>query len=103
MLAGRPLGTFAMHPAFVSRGGATPVPVWFVGTDTYAQVLEVLEVLEQLGAATRRFAESVKFEPKPGQSLLLPGQDGGLAGVLFGLEPADIPEKDRFLPSRLPG
>ena len=86
-----------MHPAFVSRPGATPVPVWFVGTDTYAQVRE------QLGAAARRFADSAKFEPKPGQSLLLPGEDGALSGVLFGLEPADRPDKDRFLPGRLPG
>ena len=86
-----------MHPAFVSRGGATPVPIWFVAADTYAQVRA------QLGAAARRFAESAKFEPKPGQSLLLPGADGALSGVLFGLEPADKPDKDRFLPGRLPG
>ena len=86
-----------MHPALVSPGGAAPVPIWFVASDTYARVRE------QLGAAARRFAESAKFEPKPGQSLLLPGTDGALTGVLFGLEPADKPSKDRFLPGRLPG
>jgi len=86
-----------MYPAFISRPGATPVPVWFAGTDTYAQVRE------QLGATARRFADSATFEPKPGQALLLPGEDGTLSGVLFGLEPADRPEKDRFLPGRLPG
>jgi leucyl aminopeptidase len=86
-----------MHPAFVSRGGATPVPVWFVAGDSYAQVRG------QLGAAARHFAESARFEPKHGQSLLLPGEDGALCGVLFGLEAADKPEKDRFLPGRLPG
>ncbi|MEA2875975.1 MAG: leucyl aminopeptidase [Hyphomicrobiales bacterium] len=86
-----------MHPALVSPGGAAPVPIWFVAADTYAQVRE------QLGAAARRFAESAKFDPKPGQSLLLPGADGALAGVLFGLEAADKPDKDRFLPGRLPG
>jgi len=85
-----------MHPALVSPGGAAPVPIWFVASDTYAQVRE------QLGAAARRFAESAKFEPKPGQSLLLPGADGSVTGVLFGLEPADKPDKDRFLPGRLP-
>jgi leucyl aminopeptidase len=85
-----------MHPAFVSRGG-NAVPVWFVGSDTFAQVRE------QIGAAARRYAETAKFEPKAGQSLLLPGADGALTGVLFGLEPADRPEKDRFLPGRLPG
>ena len=85
-----------MHAAFVKKGGATPVPVWFAGTDTYAQVRE------RLGAAARRFADSAKFEPKPGQALLLPGEDGALAGVLFGLEAADRPEKDRFLPGPPP-
>ena len=50
--------------------------------DTFAQVRE------QLGAAARRFAETAKFEPKAGQSLLLPGENGALSGVLFGLESA---------------
>ena len=85
-----------MHPAFVARGNAA-VPVWFVHTGNWAQVRD------QLGAAAQRFAATAGFEPKPGQSLLLPGADGALAGALFGLEPADRPEKDRFLPGRLPG
>jgi leucyl aminopeptidase len=86
-----------MHRAFISGGSATPVPVWFVASDTYPQVRE------HLSAAARRFAESAKFEPKPGQALLLPGPDGALAAVLFGLEPAERPDKDLFLPGRLPG
>ena len=86
-----------MHPAFVSGNGTAPVPIWFVTTDSYAQVRE------GLSEAARRFAETAKFEPKAGQSLLLPGPDGALSGVLFGLEGADKPEKDRFLPGRLPG
>src|SRR5258708_38249895 len=86
-----------MHPAYVLRGGAKSVPIWFVTTDTYAQVSGAI------GATARRFAESAKFEPKPGQFLLLPGADGALCGVLFGLEATDRPEKDRFLPGRLPG
>ena len=86
-----------MHPAFVSRSGTTSVPIWFVTSDNYAQVRE------ELSGAARRFAETAKIEPKAGQSLLLPGADGALSGVLFGLEGADKPEKDRFLPGRLPG
>ena len=35
--------------------------------------------------------------------LLLPDPDGALSGVLFGLETANRPDKDRFLPGRLPG
>jgi len=85
-----------MHPAFVSPGNATSVPIWFCTADTYAHVRD------QLGAAARRFAETAKFEPKAGQLLLLPGTDGALAGVLFGVEPADKADRDRFLPGRLP-
>ena len=85
-----------MHPAIAS-GGTASVPIWFVTADTYPQVRE------QLGAAARRFAETAKFEPKAGQFLLLPDPDGALSGVLFGLESANRPDKDRFLPGRLPG
>jgi leucyl aminopeptidase len=85
-----------MHPVFVSAGGGA-VPIWFVSTDNFAQVRE------SLGAPARRFAESAKFEPRPGQALLLPGQEGALSGVLFGLEATDRADKDRFLPGRLPG
>jgi leucyl aminopeptidase len=84
-----------MHPVFVSRDGAIPIPIWFVTADSDAQVRDALD------APARAFATSVKFEPKPGQTLLLPGQDGALAGVLFGLEPTDK-VLDRFLPGRLP-
>jgi len=82
-----------MHPAFTAPGGAA-VPV--VNTDNWSTVRT------QLGAPAQRFAESAKFEPKPGHSLLLPGDGGTLAGVLFGIEAADRPAKDRFLPGRLP-
>jgi leucyl aminopeptidase len=85
-----------MHPAFALAGTAS-VPIWFVTAENYAQVRE------QLDATAQRFAETAKFEPKAGQSLLLPGQDGGFSGVLFGLESADRPDKDRFLPGRIPG
>ena len=84
-----------MHPAF-SQSGSDAVPIWFVTADTYAQVRA------ELGTTAQRFADTAKFEPKAGQSLLLPGPDGSLSAVLFGLEPADRPDKDRFLPGRLP-
>jgi leucyl aminopeptidase len=84
-----------MHPAFAQSGGAA-VPIWFVTVESYPQVRE------ELAPAARRFAETARFEPKAGQFLLLPGPDGTLSGVLFGLEPADKPDKDRFLPGRLP-
>jgi leucyl aminopeptidase len=85
-----------MHPAFAPGDGAS-IPIWFVTADTFAQVRE------QLWAAARRFAETAKFEPKAGQFLLLPGENSALSGVLFALESANRPDKDRFLPGRLPG
>jgi leucyl aminopeptidase len=85
-----------MHSAFVAPGGAS-VPVWFLNTDNWGTVRA------QLSATAQRFAESAKFEPKTGQFLLLPSDNGALAGVLFGIEPVDKPAKDRFLPGRLPG
>src|ERR1044072_839970 len=85
-----------MHPAFASADGVS-VPIWFVTAESYGQVRE------RLGASARRFAEAAKFEPKAGLHLLLPGEDGALGGVLFGLESAEKPDKDRFLPGRLPG
>jgi leucyl aminopeptidase len=85
-----------MHPVFVSRDGAQAIPIWFVTNETYAQVRDALD------APARAFAASAAFEAKPGHVLLLPGQDGALSGVLFGLEAADK-VLDRFLPGRLPG
>jgi leucyl aminopeptidase len=84
-----------MHPAFAAPGGAS-VPVWFVTSDNWSAVRA------QLGAAAQRFAESAKFEPKVGKSLLLPGDNGALSGVIFAIEPANSANKDRFLPGRLP-
>ncbi len=86
-----------MHPAFVLPGGAAPVPIWFVHAGSFALVRE------QLGAPARRFVEAARFEPRAGQSLLLPGDTGTLSGVLFALEPAEKADKDFFLPGRLPG
>src|SRR3954453_11206592 len=85
-----------MHPAFAAPGGAS-VPVWFVNSDNWGAVRA------QLGATAQRFAETAKLEPKAGQSLLLPGENGVLPGGVFGIEPAEKPGKDRFLPGRLPG
>ncbi|MEW6641457.1 MAG: leucyl aminopeptidase family protein [Pseudomonadota bacterium] len=56
-----------------------------------------------LPAAARRFADSNGFTAKPGQYLALPGADGTLAQVLFGLDEATAPARDPFRPGQLPG
>ena len=86
-----------MHPVFVARGEAPAVPIRFATTETWASLREGLD------PRARTFAEAAGFEPQPGRHLLLPGAGDSLAGVLFGIEAAAKPDKDRFLPGRLPG
>ena len=85
-----------MHPILVPPGAAT-VPVRFVTPATWADIRGGLD------APARAFADAAGFEPRAGRHLLLPGPDGGLAGVLFGLDAEDHPARDPFLPGRLPG
>jgi leucyl aminopeptidase len=84
-----------MHQAFVARGAAPAVPITFVTAATWTQHRS------QLDARPRAFADAAGFEPKAGRHLLLPADDGALAGVLFGLEAADDPLKDAFRPGAL--
>ncbi len=93
-----------MHPlippvsqVFIVRGQKSPtVPITFVTTSTWG------ELREQLDPRVRAFAEAAGFEPKAGRHLLLPAAEGELAGILFGLEPAEDPTKDLFRPGALP-
>jgi leucyl aminopeptidase len=86
-----------MTTVFAAAGaGAPAIPIWFVTAATYAAVRD------RLGARGQAFANASGFEPKPGRHLLLPGDDGPLAGVLFGLDAADRAAKDPFLPGKLP-
>ncbi|HEV3371315.1 MAG TPA: leucyl aminopeptidase family protein [Xanthobacteraceae bacterium] len=82
---------------FVTPGSASAaVPVTFVTAATWTQARE------RLDAKSRAFAAAAGFEPRAGRHLLLPGPDGGLSGVLFGLENADDAGKDLLRPGALP-
>ena len=83
-----------MQSIFSAGASAAAIPIWFVTIATYK------DVRERLSAAARTFADAAGFEPKPGQYLALPGE-GGLSGILFGLENASD-ARDLFLPGRLP-
>jgi leucyl aminopeptidase len=85
-----------MDPVFTARATANAIPIWFVTAETYPELRGRLE------AGARTFADAAGFEPKAGRHLLLPGGNGGLAGVLFGLE-GKSEAKDQFLPGRLSG
>ena len=83
-----------MQSIFSAGASAAAIPIWFVTIATYK------DVRERLSPAARTFADAAGFQPKPGQYLALPGE-GGLSGILFGLENASD-ARDLFLPGRLP-
>ena len=89
------------HPSipavFVPRGSASSaVPITFVTPASWS------EQRAGLNAHASAFAAAAGFEPRAGRHLFLPGKDGALAGVLFGLEDADDPAKDLLRPGALP-
>jgi leucyl aminopeptidase len=86
-----------MHPVFANAGKSPPIPIWFVHPANFDAVRRKFDKSEQA------FISSAAFEAKPGRSLLLPGGDGKLSGVLFGIESPDDPECDRFQPGQLVG
>src|SRR5271165_5965281 len=88
----------AMHPIFLRRGQiASTIPVTFVNAASWR------ELRDSLDARGRAFADACRFEPGPGRHLLLPSAEGELAGVLFGLETGEEPNKDLFRPGALCG
>ncbi|MCJ2089092.1 leucyl aminopeptidase family protein [Methylobacterium sp. E-005] len=73
------------------------VPVTLVTTGSWSDVQPALD------PSQRRFAEALGFKPKAGSLALLPGPDGGLARVLFGLGDMEAGTYDRLLVGKLPG
>jgi leucyl aminopeptidase len=72
-------------------------PIWFVRPDAYETVLA------EIGPLAAGFAKASGFEPKPGRLQLLPAEDGGLAGVLFGDDPAEPLGAGKLATSLPPG
>jgi leucyl aminopeptidase len=85
-----------MHPVFVQRGQTgSASAVTFVDAATWPGIRDSLD------SRARAFADACGFKPVPGQHLLLPSPNGGLAGVLFALEKPEDPNKDLFRPGGL--
>lgn len=74
---------------------ADVVPITFVTQDDWPRIRA------DLPAPVARFAAANAFEPLPGRTLIFPSVEGGLGGVLFGLERKDARSRDLFLPGRL--
>ncbi|MFN3351317.1 leucyl aminopeptidase family protein [Pseudorhodoplanes sp.] len=85
-----------MHPAFGESNHAPVTPIWFASKTTWPGIREGLSPL------ARSYADTAGFEPKPGAHLALPGPDGSLAAVLFGIED-DAAKANPMLPGKLPG
>ena len=79
-----------MHPVYVKAGTTPAIPILFVNEANYAQASKVLDVREQA------FVKATGYEPKTGRHLIVQGPDGGIGGVLFGMEAADAAVKDHF-------
>ena len=92
--------TQADTPATISAllPADTPsVPVTLVTTASWTKAEAALE------PAHSSFARSLGFKPKAGSLALLPGPDGNLARVLFGLGDTEAPAYDHLIAGKLPG
>ncbi|WP_051335739.1 leucyl aminopeptidase family protein [Methylocapsa acidiphila] len=70
-------------------------PIWFVNAETWP------EIKANLPASAQAFAAACGFEPKPGRVQIAPDAQGGIAVVLFGIEPEIARQRDLLLPGRL--
>ncbi|HEX2134638.1 MAG TPA: leucyl aminopeptidase family protein [Microvirga sp.] len=83
-----------MHP-LLAPASEPSRPVWLVSEQTWAGVSEGLP------ASGRAFAKAHGFEGKSGSHCVLPGGDGDIAGVVFGIEAGGAKHVDPFLPAKL--
>ncbi|MGJ5202359.1 leucyl aminopeptidase family protein [Bradyrhizobium sp. HKCCYLR20261] len=86
-----------MPSIFETAPASSAIPITFVTKARWP------EIRESLPAEARTFAEANVYAAKPGSCLILPGADGRIAQVLFGIEDADARHRDLFRPGTLPG
>ena len=84
-------------PIPFETAATTAVPITFVTRSGWEAIRA------SLAPAERQFADGNGFAGKPGACLTLPGLDGQIAQVLFGLEEASAGSRDPFRPGALPG
>ena len=76
---------------------AAAIPIIFATKSTWAGIAT------ELPEHTRQFAAANDFTGKPGKCLTLPGPDGQIARVVFGIEDETAKSRDLFRPGALPG
>jgi leucyl aminopeptidase len=82
---------------FETSAAAPAIPITFANKSNWDAIRA------ELPAQARQFADANGFAGKPGACLTLPGADGQLAGVLFGIEDGGAKSRDPFRPGALPG
>src|SRR3954463_8144914 len=85
-----------MHSAFATAPAASTIPITFATKATWDAVCAGLP------ADARQFALANAFTGKPGSCLTLPGSNGKIAHVVFGLEDKASKARDLFRPGQLP-
>jgi leucyl aminopeptidase len=83
-----------VHSLLVASSPAA-VPVHVVSKPGWPALLESLP---EFGG---KFAQAQGFAARPGQFLLLPDTQGGIASALLGVEPPGARRRDPFAPGRL--
>jgi leucyl aminopeptidase len=84
------------HPLLATEHDASSTPIWLVDEETWP------EIRSELPGLAQSFAAAQGFEPKAGRHCLLPNAEGGLLGVVFGLDTRGARRADPFLVGRLP-
>ena len=86
-----------MPSAFENAPAAPAIPITFVTKSSWEAIRS------SLPPQAAQFALANGFAAKPGACLVLPGADGQIDQVLFGLEEKDAKSRDLFRPGALPG
>jgi leucyl aminopeptidase len=86
-----------MPSAFETASATSAIPISFTTKTTWPAISAALP------APAQAFAASNGFTAKPGACLTLPGPDGAIAHVIFGLEDETAKSRDLFRPGQLPG
>ena len=86
-----------MPSPFVTTPDAAAIPILFATKTTWAGIAKVFPNRPGSSPAAN------DFTAKPGKCLTLPGPDGKIAQVVFGLEDVSSKSRDLFRPGALPG
>ena len=86
-----------MPSIFETAPAPSAIPITFVTKSSWPALRDTLP------AEARNFAEANAYAAKPGSCLILPGADGRIAQVLFGIEDSDAKHCDPFRAGSLPG